>query len=207
MKIMLFVYLGVIVFGHAGLGATALLPQTQAMQASFSNNARGRGAYLRDPATNLAVSNTNISGVRLPIHIPVRTPILIPGTPVTLIVTSLGEPVPAIELGAGLTTALSKIQPSVKDNGDVPIPDHQFWYRDKVTHIWFLLIVTPPKAVTWQQLSWILAAFLHWMKNDRCRELSYEIEVDGQGYVGFGNLGHDPVPPRISASHGEVHNG
>lgn len=124
-------------------------------------------------------------------------PYPIPGTPVTLIITSLGDPIPSLELGAGLTTALRRISPSVANRAQTGIPDNKYWYRDDISHLWFhVLSWSSRQIITWQQLSRTMAGLLQWMRDDRCRELSFEIKVEGQGMIGFGSLGHDPIPSR-----------
>lgn len=117
------------------------------------------------------------------------------GTPITLVITSFGHLIPPLELGAGLTNALSKIGRSVATDTNVAIPENRYWYRDNVSRLWFVVLsMSSRHFITWQQLSWTLAGLLQWMKGDHCRELSFEIKNKGEGMIGFGSLGHDPLP-------------
>lgn len=144
---------------------------------------RERASPFRNPT--MVSPNATVLHTSMPIHVP--------GTTVMLVITNLGDPVPPFEVGAGLTNALRTIQASLKDHGETPIEDHQFWYRDSMSHLWLYLTASNSKVITWRELSWTMVGLLHWMKGDHCRELNFEIDIDGEGYVGFGSLGYDPT--------------
>ncbi len=118
---------------------------------------------------------------------------LIPNTPVTLIITSLGTRIPSFELGAGLTNALRRITFSAIGHAHDPIPENHYWYRDKVSRLWFNVLSITRHVITWQQLSWAVAGLLQWMENGNCRELAFEFEVVDEGIIGFGSVGYDPL--------------
>lgn len=122
-------------------------------------------------------------------------PYAIPGTPVTLVITSLGDPIPSLEVGAGLTNALRRISSSAISRAHMPIPGNRYWYRDNISHLCFhVLSRNSRQVITWQQLSWTVAGLSQWMQGDHCRELSFVINVDGEGTIGFGSVGHGPLP-------------
>lgn len=122
----------------------------------------------------------------------------IPNTPVTLIITSLGTPIPSFELGVGLTNALRRIRSSAKGQAHDPIPENDYWYRDMISRLWFNVLSIARHVITWQQLNWAVAGLLQWMKNDHCRELAFEFEVNDEGIIGFGSVGYDPLPQSSS---------
>ena len=125
-------------------------------------------------------------------------PIPLPGTPLTLIVTSLGIPIPNVDVGAGLSSALRQIRPNVRDHAQAMVDNDQYWYRNKVSHLWLIIMASPHKVITWEYVNWTMAGLLLWMKGDHSREISFELEIDGRGYIGSGSVGYDPL--RISQS-------
>lgn len=162
-----------------------ILQTNQEVSDSIVRKPRHLNTGERVPDISGGPSNATVSQTRIAIKIP--------GTPITLTVTSLGDPIPSFAVEAGLTNALREIQPTVKTRATMPIPNHQFWYRDRVSHLWFLLMASSGKTVTWEQLSWTMAGLLHWMENGHCQELAYEVEIDGKGHAGFGNVGYDAL--------------
>ena len=149
------------------------------------------------PSSTVAERNNPIIHTHIPIPLS--------GKPLILIVTSLGSPIPEFEVGAALTSALRQIQPAVKEHAQAPTTNDHYWYRDQVSNLWFITIASSYKVITWEQLSWTMAGLLRWMQGDNSREISFELEMNGEGYIGSGNLGYDP--PRISqTAHREIQN-
>ncbi len=143
------------------------------------------------------IANKTLASINLNVH-STCIPYPIPGTPVTLVITYRGEPIPSFEVGAGLTNALRRIGNSVASRADMPIPGNRFWYRDNVSHLWFNVFSrSSMQIITWQQLSWTISGLLEWMKGDDCRELLFEMDIAGEGMIGFGSLGHDPLRPGL----------
>jgi len=116
-----------------------------------------------------------------------------PNTPVTLIITSLGAPIPSFELEAGLTNALRKIRSSGNSHAHDPIPGNNYWYRNDVSHLWFNVLSITGRTFPWQQLIWAVTGLLQWMKADTCQELAFEVEVIGEGIICFGSVGYDSL--------------
>lgn len=119
----------------------------------------------------------------------------IPHTPVTLIITSLGTHMPSLEFSAGLTNALRRIYSSVPGQASSPTTDNFHWYRDKVSRLWFQVRSITRDVITWQQLNWVVAGLLQWMKDDNCRELPFKFKDIDEGTIGVGSIGYDS-PPR-----------
>ena len=133
-----------------------------------------------------------------------RIPVPIQGTPLTLVITSLHTIIPTLEVSAGLTNALRKIQTFLTDCAHTPIPNIGYWYRDNVSCLWIIVVTSSYQVITWEQLSWTIAGLLQWMKGDHCRELAFEIEGEGEKHLGFGNIGYDPPRTSSFVSDGEV---
>ncbi len=130
-------------------------------------NSKGTGLTQNTSMTEKRTPNTMVASpnVTFPIG---RTPISIPGTPITIFISSLGNLIPSFEVGAALANALRTIQPSVRGHADMQIPNQTFWFRDRISNIWFLLMSSSGRIITWEQLSWTMAGLLTWMKGDHC---------------------------------------
>ena len=122
-------------------------------------------------------------------------PIVIHGTPLTIVVTSKGSPIPSILVGASLSGALRLIANDAKENPHVPIFQNQFWYRQGISDVWISIRGSSARHIMmWQQLSWIMSALLQWMEDGNSYEIMFHVQHEIDGQVAFGSIGHDPLP-------------
>ena len=128
----------------------------------------------------------------------IRIPIRVSDGGITIIVTSIRELIPPIDVAAGLSEALRSLQPIAMADPHMPISNNGYWYRNRVSNIWIHVQPAFYNSYTWEQLKWTLAGLLYWMKGDHCRELAFEVNTDARGYVAFGSVGHDVLPANTS---------
>lgn len=138
-----------------------------------------------------SISSANVLGNHTISNLSSYFEFSIPNTPITLVFFSLGMAIPSVELGAGLTNVLRKVRSLENNRPQQSIPDNSYWYRDNVSHVWLIVLSVARNRITWQQLEWAMSGVLHWMQDDHCQELAFDIDVVGEGTIASGNIGYD----------------
>lgn len=119
----------------------------------------------------------------------------IPNTDISLTITLYGPTIPQIYLTAALTSALQKIAPEISSHPSTPIPNNEFYYRDRISSVevqyeGFIDL----HVLSWQQLSWTLGGmvrFIEESKGERARARldAWVSEVnEGDWAIPYGSL-------------------
>ena len=150
--------------------------------------------------TNTVVSKPGLTSLTVPIPYP------IPGTPITLTFTALGFPIPSVYVNAAFRSALRGIQNHVMHHPNTPIPNDQWDRRGEVSKVWITIIAYDGNKITWQELSYIIAALLHFMTETgegRCCDLAFLIYKVGQVATGYGSVEYQLSEDSVFANTGQ----
>lgn len=115
----------------------------------------------------------------------------VPSTPVTLLVTPNGRPIPILYVEACLATALRIIARRVayRPNERIPGPSYSY-YNDSDVGFTYLRYLDR-RLLTWQQLNWVLVGILGFVQEHKesCREMVVEIDILLTGEVRASRFG------------------
>lgn len=139
--------------------------------------------------TRTIVSQPSFMALAVPIPYPV------PGTPITLTFNTFGSPIPSIYVNAAFTSALRKIQIHVAHHPNDPIPNNRWERRGAISKVWITVIGYNGNTISWQELSLVLVAVLHFMTEageHRCRDVGFFIDKVGEVAMGYGTVAYFP---------------
>lgn len=134
-----------------------------------------------------------------PLHLPNQTTLLtlptpfpVPSTPITLLITLNGPPVPPYYVAAALSQLLRQISSNVTSRPNEGIPSNDYHYRDNASGTELAYMgYNMAQWLTWRQLSWAVQGLLRFvgLREENCRALAAEVNVRGMGRtVRFGAL-------------------
>ncbi|KAF6231899.1 hypothetical protein HO173_009736 [Letharia columbiana] len=120
----------------------------------------------------------------------------VPGTPITLLVNSLGNPLPLWDVASTLSGARNEVLSAHGTYANLPINNGRFQYSHAGSSVWVRVVAKSEQIVTWQDLNDVLKGLFEFLctgKKARSRWLLFEIFRDGRGIVGDGLVsGHRP---------------
>ena len=143
-----------------------------------------KDTILRLPNSTI-VARPSLTSLAVPIPYP------IPGTPISLTLSIFGPPIPFIYVNAAFTSALRKIETQVIHHPNDPIPNGRWGRRGAVDKIVIFFAIYPGNKISWQELSFVLAAVLRFMTEaggHRCRDLGFYIDQEGDVATGYGSV-------------------
>lgn len=130
-----------------------------------------------------------------PLSLTVPFPWPVPGSPITLMFSAFGSRIPSIYVKAAITSALSRIQVHVIHHPDTPIPNNRWERGDVVSNVWIAIIAYNGNTISWQELSSVMVALLHFMTavgEHRCRDLGFFFDRLGEIAAGYGTVAYFP---------------
>ena len=125
----------------------------------------------------------------------VPNPYRVPGTPIALLFHVFGFNIPPIYANAALTSALRTIQVHVDHHPDMPIPNGRWERRGTVDKVWITVAADNGNTISWKDLRDVLAGVLRFMTGagqDRCRDLGFLIDRNGETQTGHGSVIYVP---------------
>ena len=143
-----------------------------------------KDTILRLPNSTI-IAGPSLTSLAVPIPYP------IPGTPITLTLSTFGPPIPSIYVNAAFTSALRKIETQVVHHPNDPIPNGRWGRRGAVDRIAIFFATYAGNKISWQELSSVLAAVLRFMTEageHRCRDLGFYIDHEGDVATGYGSV-------------------
>lgn len=113
----------------------------------------------------------------------------VPGTPVSLLVITIGERIPLWDVASTLSGARNEVLNNHGTQANLPIANGRFQYNQAGSSVWVRVITKTGKTVTWQDLNDVLKGLFDFLctgKKARSSWLLFEIFRDGRGVVGDG---------------------
>ncbi|KAM0794808.1 hypothetical protein BDR22DRAFT_826618 [Usnea florida] len=173
--------------GRVGFGTILYAKQSP-------TNVETRGLSSNHAGGTIVQQSVNAS-IRSNLTVSAPIPYPVPHTPIALLFHVFGYPIPPIYANAALTSALRTIQIHVNLHPNMPIPNGRWERRGAIDQVWITVAAEDGNTVSWQDLRDVLAGVLRFMTQtgqDRCRDLGFLIDKEGEINIGYGSLIYVP---------------
>lgn len=115
--------------------------------------------------------------------------VLVPGTPIRLLINSLGIPLPLWDTASTLSGARNEVLNTQGTHMNLPIKDGRFRYNHAGSSVWVRVVAQIGDQISWQDLNDVLKGLFDFLcngKEARSRSVLFEVHGDGRGIVGGG---------------------